>query len=189
MQNSMDYFPLSVEQYLASERDSPVRHEYMNGYVHAMVGGSRRHNLLTVALARLLGNHLQGTGCQVYVNDMKVKAGSQNDQIYFYPDVMVSCSHQKQDDYTEYEPMLIVEVLSPSTEHFDRLAKLEAYTKIPSLKEYLLVDQQNAKMDLYQRVGEQWALSRYDAEDVVQLCSIELAWSVGVVYQEVEGVS
>ena len=153
MHNPMEYFPLSVDQYLETEKESQVRHEFINGYIHAMVGCSRRHNIITVTISRLFGNHLAGTGCQVYASDMKVKAGSQSDNIFFYPDVLVSCSQNKRDRYIEHEPKLLVEVLSPSTEQFDRLSKLEAYTQIPSLEEYLLVDQQLLKVDLYRRAG------------------------------------
>ncbi len=189
MHNLMEYFPLSVDQYLETEKETQIRHEYINGYIHAMVGGSRRHNILTVTISRLFGNHLAGTGCQVYASDMKVKAGSLSDNIYFYPDVMVSCSHQKQDQYTEHEPRLLVEVLSPSTEQFDRLSKLEAYTQILSLEEYLLVDQQVPRIDLYRRAGPQWILSRYGEGDTVSLLSIDLNLSVAAVYQDVEDIN
>ena len=188
MQQSMKIFPISVDEYLEAEQDAEVRHEYVNGYIHAMVGSSRRHNLLAVTLARLLGNHLQGTGCHVFVSDMKVRAGNKTDNIFFYPDVMVSCNRHQQDRYVEAEPMLIIEVLSPGTEQFDRLAKLEAYTQISTLEEYLLVDQNKMKIDMYRCSGEQWLLSRYGESDVLELSSIGCAFAVSTIYQDVIGL-
>lgn len=188
MQPLMKTFPLSVEDYLAEEQESEVKHEYVNGYVYAMVGCSRRHNLLSVTLARLFGNHLQGTGCFVYVSDMKVRAGNKDDNIFFYPDVMVSCNRNNQNSYIEEEPKLIVEVLSPSTEKYDRLGKLDAYTSITSLEEYLLVDQADMKVDLYRRDGDQWVLTRYGEGDTLHLASIDYSVAVNTVYQDVIGV-
>ncbi|MGI9277759.1 MAG: Uma2 family endonuclease [Endozoicomonas sp.] len=188
MQQNMKTFPMSVDAYLEAEKESGVKHEYVNGYIHAMVGSSRRHNLLAVTISRLLGNHLQGTGCDVFVSDMKVKAGGKTENVFFYPDVMVSCNRHQQSRYIEEEPRLIVEVLSPSTEHFDRLAKLEAYTQIPTLEEYLLVDQRDMKIDLYRRSGEQWLLTRHGESDVIELSSINYSVAVTSIYQDVIGL-
>ena len=160
----------------------------MNGYVYAMGGASRRHNLLTSTLSRLLGNHLQGTGCQVFVSDMKVRAGGKSDVMFFYTDVMVACSHSSDEipkgPYVEEAPRLIIEVLSPSTEQHDRLGKLAAYTQIASLEEYLLVDQQDMQVDLYRRSGEQWLKKG----DQLVLASVGLELPVADIYQEVIGV-
>ena len=188
MQSLMETFPLNVDDYLAAELESEVKHEYVNGYIYGMVGCSRRHNLLTVAIARLFGNHLQGTGCFVFVSDMKVRAGRKTDNIFFYPDVMVSCGRNDLDRYIEDEPKLIVEVLSPSTEKYDRLSKLDAYTQIESLEEYLLVDQTDMKIDLYRRSGEQWVLTRYGEGDTLHLAAIDFSVSVNTIYQDVIGV-
>lgn len=184
----MKIFPLSVEGYLAAEQESDVKHEYVNGYVYAMVGASRRHNLLNVTLITLFKMHLAGTGCSVYASDMKVRAGSKTDHIFFYPDVMVSCNHNNQNRYIEEEPKLIVEVLSPRTEKYDRLGKLDAYTKIPTLEEYLLVDQEDMKIDLYRRDGDQWLLTRYGEGETLHLASIDYSVAVSTVYQDVLGI-
>ncbi|WP_196221530.1 Uma2 family endonuclease [Sansalvadorimonas verongulae] len=184
----MDSFPITIEQYHEHERANGCRYEFVNGYIYAMVGGSRRHNLLTVTLARLLGNHLEGSSCQVYASDMKVKAGSPSDNIFFYPDVMVACGRGKQDQYVEHEPRLIVEVLSPGTEQHDRLGKLEAYTQIASLHEYVLVDQSTSKIDTYRRAGCQWRLFRYREGDYVQFESIDFEVAVERIYRSVIGI-
>ena len=120
--------------------------------------------------------------------DMKLKAGCKADNIFFYPDVMVSCSRDQQDHYVEHEPKLVVEVLSPGTEQYDRLSKLEAYTQIESLEEYLLVDQREMKIDLYRRSGEKWLLARYGEGDELQLASIDFTVTVSRIYQDVIGV-
>lgn len=192
MQPLMKTYPITANEYLEAEKTTEVRYEYVNGYVYAMGGASRRHNLLTSTLSRLLGNHLQGTGCQVFVSDMKVRAGGKNDTMFFYPDVMVACSHSSdeipKDPYVEEAPRLIIEVLSPSTEQHDRLGKLAAYTQIASLEEYLLVDQQDMQVDLYRRSGEQWQLTHLKNGDQLVLAAIGLELPVADIYQEVIGV-
>ena len=134
----MKTYPISEADYLESEQVADIKHEYMNGYVYAMDGASRRHNLLTMTLVRLLGNHLQDTGCQVFASGMKVRAGGKDDVMFFYPDVMVACRHTSdetpKDPYVEHSPGLIIEVLSPGTEQHDRLGKRAAYTQIPSFE-------------------------------------------------------
>ena len=184
----MENFPITVEQYLEHEQKQDKRFEFVNGYVFAMVGASRRHNLLTSTLNRLLGNHLEGTSCHVYVSDMKVKAGKASDEIFYYPDVMVACSRDYQDRYVEHKPKLIIEVLSPNTEKNDRLNNLEAYTQIPSLEEYMLVEQRDMKIDLYRRTGDQWQLSRYGEDNTLELHSVDYSVPVNSIYKSVMGV-
>ena len=188
----MKTYPITTAEYLEAEKSAEVKHEFVNGYVYAKGGASWRHNLLTSTLPRLLGNHLQGTGCQVFACDMKVLAGGKNDTMFFYPDVMVACSHSSdeipKDPYVEEAPRLIIEVLSPSTEQHDRFGKLAAYTQIASLEEYLLVDQQDMQVDLYRRSGEQWQLIQLKNGDQLVLASVGLELPVADVYLEVIGV-
>ena len=188
MLSAMKNLPVTVEEYFESELTASVKSEYVNGYVFAMVGSSRRHNLLSMRLARLLGNHLEGSACHVFGSDMKVKAGSENDNIFFYPDVMVSCSRGSENPYVEESPKLIIEVLSNSTEQHDRLTKLEAYTQIPTLEEYMLVSQYEFLVDVYRRSGDQWQMSRYGERDSVHLHSVDLGLSVLDIYRDIIGV-
>ncbi|WP_257263090.1 Uma2 family endonuclease [Endozoicomonas sp. ONNA2] len=192
MQPLMKTYPITAAEYLEAEKTAEVKHEFVNGYVYAMVGASRRHNLLTVSLATLLNTHLKGTRCQVFASDMKVRAGGKNDTMFFYPDVMVVCSHPSdetpKDPYVEEAPKLIIEVLSPSTEQYDRLGKLAAYTQIARLEEYLLVDQQDMLVDLYRRSGEQWQLTQLKKGDQLVLNSVELELPVADIYRDVIGV-
>ena len=182
---------LEPNEYLAFEAQADVRHEYVNGLVIAMAGASRRHNLLTVALTRLLSTHLRGTPCQTYASDMKVNASHKGNKVFYYPDVMVACNKldSSNDQYVEDKPQIIVEVLSPSTESRDRLEKLAAYTSIHGLKEYVLVHQDKISIDVYQNTGAGWEVARYrHDQDEVSLDSIGFKVSVKEIYEDVLGV-
>ncbi|HEY9628464.1 MAG TPA: Uma2 family endonuclease [Coleofasciculaceae cyanobacterium] len=119
-------FPLTSEEYLCLEENSPVKHEYRDGQVHAMAGASDQHVTLTGNLFVLLRSHVRGTGCRVYIADMKLRI-ELGDRFY-YPDIMVTCNRQDQETSTYKRfPCLIVEVLSESTEAFDRGDKFADY--------------------------------------------------------------
>ncbi|WP_172806901.1 Uma2 family endonuclease [Endozoicomonas arenosclerae] len=184
----MKNLPVTVDEYLESELTAPVKREYINGYVYAMVGSSRRHNLLAMRLGRLLGNHLEGSCCDVFGSDMKVRAGAETEDVFFYPDVMVSCNRGSENPYVEEQPKLIIEVLSRTTEQHDRLTKLEAYTQIPTLEEYVLVSQYEFLVDVYRRSGEHWQSERLGERDRIQLTSVDFELSVLDVYKDIIGV-
>ncbi len=185
MQNVMKNPLLSVDEYLESEKAAESKREYINGYVFPMVGGSRTHNLLTVSLATRLHQHLSGTGCDVFASDMKVSAGSESDNIFFYPNIMVSCGRGSGDDYVEENPKLIIEIFSKSTEQHDRFAKLEAYTQIATLEEYMQVSQYEFLVDLYWREGSQWCTQRYEEADSLLLYSVALELPVLDIYKDI----
>src|SRR5437867_12261501 len=133
---------LSPEEYLSLDRKSEVRSEYFDGDMVAMSGGSREHNLIVTNLVRELSLHLKGRPCEVYPSNMRVKISATG--LYTYPDVVVVCSDPQFEDEsvdTLINPTLIAEVLSDSTEAYDRGAKFAHYRKIDSLLEYLLVSQ------------------------------------------------
>jgi Uma2 family endonuclease len=136
---------ITAEAYLALENNSDIKHEFVSGYLYAKVGSSRAHNLLALAFASSIRSHLAGSGCRVYISDMKVYAKTREDEVFYYPDVMVSCDEQPPSEYYEKNPRLIVEVSSDSTESKDRLEKLNIYPKIESLQEYVLVSQKKCK--------------------------------------------
>jgi Uma2 family endonuclease len=117
---------LSVLEYLEAEAKSEIRHEYIDGEVFAMAGGSRNHNRICLNIASRLSSHLRGSKCNVFMSDMKVKVKSlqQNKNIFYYPDVIATCNLQDQDQFIVNSPCLIIEVLSPSTEMIDRREKL-----------------------------------------------------------------
>ncbi|HYN78519.1 MAG TPA: Uma2 family endonuclease [Lamprocystis sp. (in: g-proteobacteria)] len=165
---------LSPQDYLLGERDGELRHEYLNGEVVAMAGGSRAHNLLATRVARLFGNLLEGSPCRVYQSDMKVRIEAANR--FYYPDVMVCCGplDQEPDPYYETAPRLVVEVLSPGTAVNDDGEKRVNYQSLPSLDEYLLLDPTTGEATLYRRGGAFWTRIRLNRQDVLELSSIGL---------------
>ena len=178
---------MTPEEFLAFEQFAAEKHEYVNGLIIAMAGASRRHNLLTLAFASLLRSHLRGSPCQVFASDMKVNASHKGNDLFFYPDVMVSCNGENGNHYVEEHPQIIVEVLSPSTEGRDRLEKLAAYTSIESLKEYVLVHQDTVAVDLYQHTGNGWEVIRYTSEhDQLILNSIGFSVPLHEIYEDVD---
>ena len=182
-----EYTKLSEEDYLTLEARSPVRHEYVAGDVYAMTGASLRHNVIALNIAALLRAHLRGSPCRAFVADAKlriVKAGA-----YYYPDVMVTCDPRHltvgSDDLVVEAPKLIVEVLSTSTEGIDRREKLIAYRGIPSLQEYVLVAQDEAKIEIHRRHGDiGWEIVTLTPGDPVELKSLEFASDFPAIYEE-----
>jgi Uma2 family endonuclease len=148
MENFERFGLMSVEEYLEFERDSEVRHEYVGGVTYAMTGASRRHNRIAVNILRKLADAAEGGPCRTFISDMKVLTP---DDLFYYPDVVVACGEEPEDEYYEDEPCLIVEVVSPNTESKDRREKLVAYRKIPTLEAYLIVDQKRRHVERYFR--------------------------------------
>lgn len=143
---------LSFEEYLSLECNSNVRHEFVDGQTYAMTGGTLRHNVITNNIYSLLNSHLKGGGCRVYKSDVKVRAEAAN--CVYYPDVVVSCASFEADGLFAFNPILIVEVISPSTSVIDRREKRTAYLKIESLQEYLIVHQKRKRIQLFHRIDE-----------------------------------
>lgn len=145
---------VSVEEYLRLERDNPTRHDYIDGFLYAQAGASRAHNVITSNIHVLLHHAARKAGCQIYQSDMKVRISPTR---YHYPDLVVSCTPGQDDDYTETEPCLIVEVLSESTRMADQNYKAEGYRKLPSLQAYLLADSRSRSAAIWRRTGDGWA--------------------------------
>jgi Uma2 family endonuclease len=172
---------VSVEDYLAGEAQSDIKHEYVNGYVYAMVGASREHSRINVNLAGLVNAHLRKTPCRVLGNDFKVRIGN----IFYYPDLSVICDKSNTHRYYTEEPVIVVEILSKSTEKEDRFHKWLNYQTIPSLKEYVLVAQDKMEVSVYRRAGQEWTLEIYSPGDTVDLTAIDLALPIERIYEEV----
>ena len=149
---------ISGDEYLAWESEQEGKHEFLGGEIFAMVGASDRHVTIALNLASAIRECLRGGPCRVYMSDMKLRVEAVD--AWLYPDVIVTCDpadHQR--DMDKLAPILIVEILSPSTEAFDRGKKFAAYRRIPSLSEYLLVDPDSSRVELYRRNAEnQWVL-------------------------------
>lgn len=173
---------LTVEEYLKLEETASVKHEYVAGEIHAMVGASRRHNTIAGKIYRRLADAAEGGPCRVYISDMKLRVA---DDIFYYPDVMVACEPEPEDPYTEDEPCLVVEVVSPSTETTDRREKLVAYKKVPTIRAYLIVAQDRPWIERHWR-GEDGAWRRADLVDaggVVPIPGPETEITVAQVYE------
>jgi Uma2 family endonuclease len=177
------------EEYLSVERESvDAKHEYVAGQVFAMAGGSYDHNLITANLARRLGNQLDGSPCVVLTSDMRIRVEAAD--VCAYPDVSVLCGepvfHDERRDVLT-NPILIAEVLSPSTEAYDRGSKFAHYRHLPSLRHYLLIAQDRVAVDVFTRQqDDRWLLSAYpDLGAVIELERLDCRLLVRDVYDGV----
>jgi Uma2 family endonuclease len=177
----------TVEDYLTLERSASYKSEYHDGQIYAMTGASRKHNLVSGNIYRELSLQLKKRPCEAYINDMRVKAAESTS--YYYPDVAVVCSTPQFEDEqvdTLLNPTVLIEVLSPSTEAYDRGSKFAHYRKIASLREYLLVAQDQPNIERYVRQGDVWILSEVTGiESSMSLDSIDCILSLREVYDKV----
>ncbi len=180
------------EEYLAWEREQPIRHEYIDGEVYAMTGGTLPHNDITLNLYSELRPHLRKQGCRINVVAVKVRVSEKGP--YFYPDLVVSCDERdrRATEFLQY-PKLIVEVLSPSTAGFDRGDKFKFYRRIPTLEEYVLIDSEKVGIDCYRKIsGGKWELTAYPDDlgevenPILELVSLNFQCPLALVYAEVE---
>lgn len=175
MANARTFMP--VDEYLQGELETEIRHEYINGTAYAMGGASRNHNIVTMNLGTALHAALRGGPCQTFMADMKVHLRLGDDELFYYPDVVVACDPEDHHRYYLERPRVIAEVASPATERVDRREKLLAYTRIDSLSTYLLVEQERMAVQVYHRRAD-WAAEHLYAEDRLELP--ELDWSLPV---------
>jgi Uma2 family endonuclease len=188
------YMP--VEHYLALDESTDGKYEYLDGFVFMLrppssyyetadavdlAGGSTAHALLAVNMVSLLSNALADSPCFVYSSDAKLKL---TEKRYLYPDVTVSCGEQEDTQYIT-NPTVIIEVLSPTTEKRDRGAKFNAYKRLPSLQEYLLIGSQYKAIEVYRREGAFWKQYTYQEGDTIELASIGVYFSFESVYRRV----
>jgi len=180
---------ITPEEYLARERAAEYKSEYYNGEIFAFAGASLEHNTIVINLVLKLAPQLRKRNCEIYSNDMRVKVNATG--LYTYPDVVVVCGKpQLEDDERDIllNPIVIVEVLSPSTESYDRGTKFEHYRTIDTLSDYLLVAQDKIHIEHYVRQSDRsWLFSEYkSAEEKIQIASIGCELSVAEVYEKVE---
>ena len=180
---------MSEEEYLEQERASETKSEYFRGEVFAMAGASREHNLITANIIAELVLQLKNKPCRVYPSDMRLKV--ERSGLYTYPDVMVVCDEEKFIDDkkdTILNPDVIIEVLSDSTESYDRGEKFFNYRQIDSLKEYILIWQKRKKIEKYSRVNSPlWTLTETDDNNQsISLDSIECKLELVNVYDKIE---
>jgi Uma2 family endonuclease len=180
---------LTEEEYLAIERQADFRSEYLAGEISAMVGASRRHNRIVTNLVATLDNQLRAHPCNVYSNDMRVKI--QSTGLFTYPDVVVTCGEEKfaDDEHDNLlNPLVIIEVLSESTEAYDRGKKFENYQSIKSLKEYILVSQSSQRVEQYiKQPGKNWIyLEVHESGETIMIQSIKCELKLEDIYLKVE---
>lgn len=135
---------ISIEEYLALEKESAIRHEYVGGMIYAMVGATKRHNRIVGNIFARFWTAAQGGPCRVYTESVKLRA---SDEAIYYPDVVIACGPENDDPLVEDAPSVIVEVASPSTEAVDRREKLLAYRRIPTVEVYLTVAQDERRVE------------------------------------------
>ncbi|MHC5599932.1 MAG: Uma2 family endonuclease [Nostoc sp.] len=182
---SQTEYYISPEEYLEGEKFSEIKHEYIDGQVYAMAGASDAHVTVSMNVSMLLRNHLRGSGCRVYMADMKAQIDVINR--YFYPDVMVTCdTRDKEFEYFKCYPSLIIEVLSESTEGYDRGKKFASYRHLESLQEYVLISPDRMSVECFRRNQEgQWVLYPYEKVEEVHLASVDFRCAIAEIYEDV----
>jgi Uma2 family endonuclease len=178
----------TVQEYIAFEETSPVRHEFLKGKLYAMAGGSFNHNRIKRRVTRSLEDVFEAQGCSVF--DDGVKLQLIEDERYTYPDIFVTCEKfSTQEQYIVRQPQLIVEVLSEATADYDRGDKFKLYQKIPSFKYYLLIDSRQISVDLYKRTDKVavWTYQSFnDLNDVVSIPELGIALSLISIYNAIQ---
>ncbi len=165
---------MTAEEYLARERLAEVKSEFIDGQVYAMSGASRAHNLVAANCAREIGNRIADVPCELYIADMRVKISRQGN--YVYPDLTIVCGEPRfEDDIfdTLINPTVVVEILSPSTASWDRAGKFVNYRSVESLREYILIAQDEVRVERFERHGADWTLREWtDLEASLRVESI-----------------
>jgi Uma2 family endonuclease len=179
------FLKLTPEEYFIWEEQQLLRHEYLNGEVYAMSGGTQNHGRIASNIIFILKGHLRGGGCQVGNSDCRVNIFETKD--YVYPDVSVTCDERDRTAIQAIQyPCLIVEVLSPSTANYDRGDKFRMYRRNPSLQDYVLVDAEKIAIDLYRKNDRgNWEIFNYQSGDNINLQSISLSFPIESVYEDI----
>jgi Uma2 family endonuclease len=179
---------VSPAEYLALERRAREKSEYVNGRIYAMAGTSRFHNLIVINIVRELATQLRDRPCETYASEMRVKV--QRTGMYTYPDVVAVCEEPRLEDAeldTLLNPSVIVEVLSPSTESYDRGEKFAHYRRLESLREYVLVAQTIRRIEHFRREGDHWVFTEIsDPDGELALPSLGCVLRLADIYQRVD---
>jgi Uma2 family endonuclease len=174
----------SFEDYLEIEKTSEIKHEYIAGLIYAMAGASRNHNLISGNLFAALHTYLRGSSCTAFMADMLLKLQINNEDIAYYPDLIVDCDNENQEKLFVQHPTVIIEVLSKSTKRIDMREKFFAYQTIDQLQEYIIIKQTEMEVTMYRRASN-WQAESFKAEDLLVIPSIKLEISVKDIYERV----
>jgi Uma2 family endonuclease len=179
-----DRLLMSPEEYLAWEEAQQERHEYWDGEVVAMSGGTKKHNRVSGNCFKALDSILADRNCEVYISDIKTQISG--NRKYFYPDVVVTCDQRDRDAQLVQYPCLIIEVLSPSTESVDRGAKFSYYRQFETLQDYILIQPEQPIVEAFSRnEAGKWELSDYGLEDSIPLQSLNCSIAVNNLYDRI----
>ena len=173
---------MSVSEFLAWERDQPERYEFSGGVVTRMTGASLAHVTITMNIAFTLRQSLRGSGYRPFTNDAKVLAGN----AVRYPDITVTCSPISGKDDIVPDPVVVIEVVSPSTEREDRGPKKFDYFATPSIRQYAIIEQDARRVDLYTRSETEWTNEVIEGLAVLNLSSIGVEMSLDTIYEDTE---
>lgn len=175
---------MSVEEYLEFERQSEQRHEYIDGYVYALAGGTLNHALICTNMTTELSTALREMPCRVYSSDAKVRLSSSR---YVYPDVSVSCDERELgNDIALLYLKVVIEVLSPGTEAYDREEKFDYYRMCPSLQEYILINSQRLAVDVFRRASNHlWSFYPYREQEKVVIACLNIEIALSDIYRHI----
>ena len=178
---------ISVEDYLAGELNSPVKHEYLGGFVYAMAGARNAHNDIAGNIHGALYGRLRGKRCRAYTSDVKIRIRLAGHVRFYYPDDSVSCHPNPRDDSFQDEPDVIFEVLSPATRRIDQGEKKDAYLTIPSLKVYALVEQDTPAVTVFRRTESGFVREVYQGLGaVIPLSEVGIELPLAEIYEDTE---
>ncbi len=183
---------MSLEEYLRTEEDSQVKREYVGGFVYpinngdgpvAQAGSSKAHARIISRILRRVEPIAESLGYRAFSSEIRLRMEGRNS--YYYPDVMVACGPESDDQFSESAPCLLVEVLSKGTAHTDHNAKYHAYTSIPSLQTYLIAEQTERRVYVYSREAEEWSLTEYVGQGVIPLRCLNTVITLDQIYDGV----
>jgi len=177
---------VGVDDYLAGEELTDTRHEYIGGEVYAMAGGSEEHGLIVGNIFAALHTHLRGGRCRAFVNDMKLRLRLREEDVFYHPDLLVTCDARDTERHFKRHPQVLVGVLSPTTERIDRREKLWSYIQIETLQEYVLVSQEKREVTLYRRANNWSAEVLRSPDDMLALDSLKVGLPLAAIYEAVD---
>lgn len=186
MQAAAQTLAITVEEYLAGEQLSEVRHEYIGGLVYAMAGASDEHSQIVGSLYVATRAHLRGKPCRVFMLDSKVRLQVAGEEIFYYPDLMIACDPRDTDRYFKRHPSVLIEVLSESTERTDRREKFLSYTQIDTLAEYVLVAQDRMEVTVFRRADQWQPQVLHTPTQSLRLASIDFELPLAAVYEGIK---
>jgi Uma2 family endonuclease len=179
--------PVSIEDYLAGELSSVIKHEYLGGVIYAMVGGRNAHNLIASNLLITLGSRLRGKGCRAYNSDTKIRIRLPSEVRFYYPDASVICRSNPAADSFQDEPVLVAEVISRKTRRVDEGEKKDAYLTLPSLSVYLLIEQEMSAVVVHRRTEHGFVREVHTGtQAVIPLREIGTELPLAEIYEQVE---